>query len=94
MTRLSMPNRRIRGRMYGGVGGEVSNGLPYPIFSDLGQNGLGFGGPLIGLWIGIMVLQIVHDRCLQVCDAAEDTPADALFRDVPEEALDQIDPGG
>ena len=30
MTRLSMPNRRIRGRMYGGVGGEVSNGLPYP----------------------------------------------------------------
>ena len=31
MTRLNMPNRRIRGRMYGGVGGEVSNGLPYPI---------------------------------------------------------------
>ena len=31
MTRLSMPNRRIRGRMYGGVGGEVSDGLPYPM---------------------------------------------------------------
>ena len=31
MPRLSMPNRRIRGRMYGGVGGEVSNGLPYPM---------------------------------------------------------------
>ena len=28
---LSFPKRRIRGRMYGGVGGEVSNGLPYPM---------------------------------------------------------------
>jgi hypothetical protein len=41
-----------------------------------------------------MVLQVIHDRCLQVVDAVKDTSADALFRDLPEEALDQIDPGG
>ena len=31
MNRRALRNRRIRGRMYGGVEGGVSNGAPYPI---------------------------------------------------------------
>jgi len=31
MNRRALWNRRIRGRMYGGVGGDASNGVPYLI---------------------------------------------------------------
>ena len=32
MNRRALRNRRIRGRMYGGVEGGVSNGAPYPMY--------------------------------------------------------------
>ena len=44
--------------------------------------------------MGIAVFHVVHDGRLQVVDAAKDTTANAVLGDVPEEALDQIDPGG
>ena len=40
------------------------------------------------------MVHVVHDRRLPFVDAAKDAPADTFYGDVPEETLDQIDPGG
>jgi len=57
------------------------------------ENDLGGLGPDEGLGIGVVAVEIVVDRSLKVGDAPEDAAADALGRDLGEEALDQIEPG-
>ena len=45
-----------------------------------------------GLGVGVMVLEVVHDRALQFCDAFESAPADAFFGDLGKKALNQVEP--
>src|SRR5262245_30570931 len=47
-----------------------------------------------GLGVGVVAIEIVMDRLLQFGHAPERTAADALLRDLGEEALDEIEPGG
>ena len=63
--------------------------VPLQQLDDLG--GL---GPDEGLGIGVMAVEVVVDRLLEVSNAPEGTAPDALARDLGEEALDQIEPGG
>jgi len=54
-----------------------------------------FGGfaPDEGLWLGVVLQQVVVDRVLEVVDAGVAAAADALCGDLGEEALDEVHPG-
>jgi ABC-type multidrug transport system fused ATPase/permease subunit len=45
-----------------------------------------------GFGVGIMVLEVVHDRALQFCDAFESAPADTFFGDLGKKALNHVEP--
>ena len=61
---------------------------------DFFEDGAGGSGPDERFGVGIVLSKIVHDRLLQLGDAVEGAAADALFGDLGEEALDQVEPGG
>ena len=54
------------------------------------ENDFGALGPHEGLGIGVVAVEIVADGLLQLGHAREDATADALLRDLGEEALDQV----
>lgn len=56
----------------------------------LGKDDLGGLGPNEGPGVGVVVVEVVVDRLLKLGHASEDTAADALARDLGEEALDEI----
>jgi hypothetical protein len=62
---------------------------PGDFFEDIG----GWGGPDEGVWIGIMMRQVICDGRFEIGDAVKDAAADGILSDQAEEALDQIDPG-
>jgi hypothetical protein len=41
-----------------------------------------------------VALKIVLDGILELCNAGESAVTDALLRDLDEEALDEVEPGG
>src|SRR5436190_5195401 len=45
-----------------------------------------------GLGVGVMVLEVVHDRALQFCDAFESASAYAFFGDLGKKALNHVEP--
>ena len=51
-------------------------------------------GPEERLWISIVVVQVVMDSALKFGDAVEGAAADAVSRDLSEEALNYVEPGG
>jgi len=51
-------------------------------------------GPNEGLGVDVVAVEIVVDRVLQLRHAPEDATPDAFGRDLGEEALDHIEPGG
>jgi hypothetical protein len=61
--------------------------------SLFGENDLRALGPHKGLGIGVVALKIVVDGILELRNAAESATADALLRDLREEALDEVEPG-
>jgi hypothetical protein len=50
-------------------------------------------GPGEGLWLRVVLGQVVVDGDLQFVDAGVTAPADALGRDFGKEAFDQVEPG-
>ena len=62
--------------------------------SDFGEDFPGGFGPDEGLWIGIVVFQVVVNGGFELGNGGEDAAPDALLSDQPEEALDLIEPGG
>src|SRR4029077_17207316 len=51
-------------------------------------------GPDEGLWIGIVVFQVFHDRTFEFGDILEGTAADAVSGDLGKEALNHVAPRG
>ena len=58
-----------------------------------GEDGISGLGPDEGLGIGVVAVEIVVDRLLELGNAPEDAAPDAFGRDLGEEALDEIEPG-
>ena len=58
------------------------------------ENDLSGLGPHEGCWVGVVAVQIVVDGFLELGHARECATTDALLRDLGEEALDEIEPGG
>ena len=61
---------------------------------DFFEDFVGGFGPDERLWIGIVVVQVVMDSALKFGDALEGAAADAVSRDLGEEALNHVEPGG
>jgi hypothetical protein len=64
-----------------------------PGAGDLGQDGLGRGGPHVGLGIGIAGVDVGLDAGDPVGDAREDPAARVLVGEVAEPMFDLIQPG-
>ena len=60
--------------------------------SLLFEDDVGGLGPDEGLGIGIVAVEIIVDRLLELGDAPEDATPDALGRDLGEEALNEVEP--
>ena len=58
-----------------------------------GEDGIGGLGPDERFGTGIVAVEIVVDRVLELGDAPEDATPDAFGRDLGEEALDEVEPG-
>jgi len=61
---------------------------------DFGEDFFGGFGPEEGLWVGIVVFQVVVNGGFELGNGGEDAATDALLSDQPEDALDLIEPGG
>ena len=57
------------------------------------QDGIGFGGPLEGLWLGVALGYPGLDCGFEIGDALEHSTPDALARDLGEQSLYEIEPG-
>ena len=53
---------------------------------------MGFGRPLQSLWILVMGCNVVGNGTDEFLNRVEDSASDALVCDIPEPALDKIEP--
>lgn len=74
-------------------GGTYATRERCPRSRDLGQDVACLGRPDEGLRVQVVLGDVVLDGFHQGCDALEGAAPDALGRDVPEEALDHVEPG-
>ena len=63
-----------------------------PSTLDLLQDVGGLGCPDEGFWVFVVMVDVIKDRRNQLLDAAEDSAAQAVFRQVAEESFDHIQP--
>ncbi len=59
----------------------------------LGEDGISGLGPDERFGIGVVAVEVVVDRVLEVGNAPEDAAAETLAGDLGEEALDEVEPG-
>ena len=67
---------------------EGVQGAPFP-----GEDILSRFGPGEGLWLGVVLQQVVVDGGLQVVDAGVTAAPDALRGDFSKEPFDEVEPG-
>ena len=58
-----------------------------------GEDGIGGLGPHEGFGLGIVLIEVVMDRVLEVGHAGEGAAPDAPGGDLGEDALDEVEPG-